>query len=54
MNVGQLKEALDDYGDHLEVVVVDESGEFTRVFEILDVGDTTTNDGVRVDLGVEL
>lgn len=42
MNVGQLKELLDDYGDHLEVRLVDESREDLVG---IDAVDTQTRDG---------
>jgi hypothetical protein len=42
MNVGQLKELLDNYGDHLEVIVEDKNND---QFNIDTVGNVQTSDG---------
>jgi hypothetical protein len=37
MNVGELKEALDDYGDHVPVAIVVNRGEAGKVFTDFEV-----------------
>lgn len=37
MNVGELKAALDDYGDHVQVVIVRDSDHVDEVFTSYDV-----------------
>ena len=53
MNVGELREELDNYGDHLPVAIVISDGEHERVINDFEVVDRlTTNDHV-ISLEVE-
>jgi hypothetical protein len=54
VNVGQLKELLDDYGDHLPVAVVVNKGERDEWFDEFDFGDETRQGEPTVTLTVEL
>lgn len=54
MNVGELRERLDDWGDHIPVVVVVNRGESDRVFDAYDVEDTVRNGEMAVEITVEL
>ena len=48
MNVGELREELDNYGDHLEVVIVIADGEHERIINEFEVIDRlVTNDDRR-------
>jgi len=53
MNVGELKELLDDYGDHLEVVIdVDEfMGGVYPVTDVTTLGGLNDGTKVRIDYG---
>jgi len=48
MNVGELKSDLDNYGDHVTVIVRREIGDDVEESEIQGVDDQTTPDGVYV------
>jgi hypothetical protein len=52
MNVGELKAVLDDYGDHVPVVIVVERGEHDRVYHEFEVDDRKINGTPHVDLTV--
>lgn len=47
MTVGELKEILDNYGDHLDVTVLDST---ERSREIDSVEDVSTPNGVHVEI----
>ena len=52
MNVGELKEELDAYGDHLEVAVVVYQGEREKVIKDFSVNDI--NRGSELIIGFEV
>lgn len=54
MNVGELRERLDDWGDHIPVRVVVNRGENDRVFDEFDVDDYTRSGEMAVEITVEL
>jgi hypothetical protein len=54
MNVAEAKEALDDYGDHLPVVLIVTRGEREWVIREFEVETRNLNEGPVVSLEVEL
>ena len=49
VNVGELKAALDDYGDHVKVVVdIDRTIEEEETFDVVEVSSATINGEVFV------
>lgn len=53
LTVGELKEYLDDYGDHLPVVIVVEDGPDERWYRAIEVDTTSPAGEPHVVLGVE-
>lgn len=53
MTVGELKEALDDYGDHLPVVIVVNQGEDDKTLKEYDVVDGSYDNLPAVQLYVD-
>lgn len=48
MTVGELRELLDDYGDHLEVELYDDEGDTVYSIDSVEFGNTP--DGPRVTI----
>lgn len=53
MNVGELKERLDEFGDHVPVAVVVEAGASEKVHRQYDVDDRTIDGEIVVTLTIE-
>jgi hypothetical protein len=53
MTVGELREDLDNYGDHLEVVLVIVDADHERIINDFDVIDRLTNNEHQIALQVE-
>jgi hypothetical protein len=53
MTVGELREELDNYGDHLEVVLVIVDADHERIINDFDVIDRLTNNEHQIALQVE-
>ena len=53
MNVGELREELDNYGDHLEVVIVIADGEHERIINEFEVIDRLVTNDHQIALQVE-